>query len=923
MDVSLPFQRCHAICFASSTFLLIFAIASSFAETPALPSGKHVSLNVPLFFEKNQGQADSAVRFLVRGGQYRLFLTAQGSVLKVAGNHGRDAVLRTTLPGSNPTPEITGMDKQGWMTNYLVGMESDRSSAVANYSRVKYAAVYPGVDLIYHGESHQLEYDFVVSPNAEPSSIRLWIEGANNMSVAADGSIVVQTAAGAVRWEKPVVFQETSGQKTMVTARYQIRGDYIGFQLGPYDRSKTLVIDPALVYGTYLDGTDGFERYTSLLVDSAGFAYVLGSTSSTDFPTTPGALQRQVPSTLGNQLYLSKLNQNGSALVWSTIIGGTGPNNSSFGNGFALDSAGDVFVVGSTADATYSTNGTPTYSPSTFPTTPGAYNTNHVAAPRYFLLKLNNSGSALIYSTFLSNQPNVENMAVAADVSENTYVTGTYSQANGLTTPFPCTAGAYQCNYGGNDDAFVMKFNPDASQLDYATLLGGSSSDQATQVQVDSTGQATIGGATYSTNYPITSNGLRQTDEGGFVTTLNSAGTALVFSTVLNHVLQLNFKRDLAGNYYVGGSAGTNLPVTSNAFQKSFPAVGTGIHLGFLTVIDSTGALAYSSYIAGNPPSTYLEDTQIQLVSPSSVTVAGDRYNDTAFPVTDRAFEQDTCGFLARFNPQAPSGSASLLYSGCTPINMTDNLVTELFRGFPYFAGALMYVDAQNHLYGLSATGQTSSNAFQKSPPNPDSGDGSHVWVGKYNMAAASSPGINLSTPYQWGAPDGSYVQYRATARSPQCANGIAAMRVYLSPGVWANTTTGSTLNAYISFPTDGTYSTTIVAYDNCGKTFSLKVPELVQGTSGAMGSIAIASPIDRTVVRSPVHYIANAQAPACSKGIAAMRIYTAPGVSAYTVNAATLNTHIALSPGSYNTVVQSWDNCGHVYKAPVNITVP
>ncbi len=188
MDVSLPFQRCHAICFASSTFLLIFAIASSFAETPALPSGKHVSLNVPLFFEKNQGQADSAVRFLVRGGQYRLFLTAQGSVLKVAGNHGRDAVLRTTLPGSNPTPEITGMDKQGWMTNYLVGMESDRSSAVANYSRVKYAAVYPGVDLIYHGESHQLEYDFVVSPNAEPSSIRLSTSSSSYFPRWASGS---------------------------------------------------------------------------------------------------------------------------------------------------------------------------------------------------------------------------------------------------------------------------------------------------------------------------------------------------------------------------------------------------------------------------------------------------------------------------------------------------------------------------------------------------------------------------------------------------------------------------------------------------------------------------------------------------------------------------------------------------------------
>jgi hypothetical protein len=206
MDASRPFQRGRAICFAGSTFVLIFAVASSFAETPAGPSGKHVSLKVPLFFEKNQGQADSAIRFLARGGQYRLFLTTQGSMLKVAGHNGSDAVLRTTLAGSNPTPEITGMDKQSWMTNYLVGMQSDGNRAVANYGRVKYTAVYPGIDLIYHGERHELEYDFVVSPKAEPSSIRLRIEGANNISVAADGSIVLQTAAGAVRWEKPVVF---------------------------------------------------------------------------------------------------------------------------------------------------------------------------------------------------------------------------------------------------------------------------------------------------------------------------------------------------------------------------------------------------------------------------------------------------------------------------------------------------------------------------------------------------------------------------------------------------------------------------------------------------------------------------------------------------------------------------------------------
>src|SRR5450631_555106 len=904
------------------TLFFVVAAVSCLAETGAATAGKAASLKVPLSFEQNQGQADQAIRFMARTGHYRLFLTNHGTVLKVAGQKGLDAVLRTTLVGANPVSEIEGIDKRTWTTNYIVGSQSDWKSAVPNFARVKYTAVYPGVDLIYHGEQQQLEYDFVVSPHANPSSIRLRIEGANEISVATDGSLVLQTAAGAVSWKKPVVFQKAGGRRKLVSARYSVSGDEISFRLGAYDRNKPLVIDPALTYGTYVDGATGFDRYTSLLVDSAGYAYVLGYTSSTDFPTTPGALQRQ--GTLGDEVYVSKLSQDGSALVWSAIIGGSGPNNNSFGNGFALDAVGDLYIVGSTVDLSYDQYGNPTYYPSTFPTTSGAYNTNKVTNWRYFLLQLNSSGSALIYSTFLSDQPNIASYAVAVDVSGNAYVTGPYSQANGgWTNPFPCTSGAYQCNYAGSNDAFVMKFNPQASKLDYATLVGGSASDDASQILVDSAGEATIGGSTYSTNYPITPNGLRQTDEGGFVTTLNSQGTGLVFSTVLNHVSQLNLKRDLPGNYYVGGSAGTDLPVTSNAYQSSFPAVGTGIHLGFLTVIDTTGKLSYSSYIGGNPPSNrFPEDTQVQLVSPSSVTVVGDRYADTAFPVTNRAYEQDTCSFLAKFNPHASSGSASLVSSGCTPINKTDNLVTETFRGYLFFGGASMFLDNHNHLYGLSAAGQTSSNAFQKSPPQPASGEGSHIWVGKYNMAAPNSAGINLSMPYQWGPPVNYPVEYRATARSPQCAKGIAAMRLYLSPGVWANTTTGATLNAYIAFPTSGSYNTVIVAYDNCGNAFTLNVPELIQASDGSMGSIGVMSPIDSTVVSSPVHYVANAQAPACSAGVAAMRIYTAPGVSAYTVDASSLNTYVKLAPGSYNTVIQSWDNCGHVYTAPVNITV-
>ena len=901
---------------------LLFAIPISLAERNVTPASQ-VALRRPLSFERNQGQAQPDVRFLVRAGRYRLYLTKNAAILNVASHKGGDsvAVLRTHIVQANPNAQISGIDQQTSTTNYLVGPASEWKVGVTHYGKVRYSTVYPGIDLIYYGTTQGLEYDFAIAPHADPSAIALEIEGADKISIDRDGSLLLETAAGELVWRKPVAYQGSRRRK-LVAASYHVTGNKIGFELGPYDRTRTLVIDPTLAYGSYLDGTD-FDNYSALRVDSAGFVYVLGLTTSTDFPTTPGAYKRAINSTNAAQIFVSKLSQNGSSLVWSTIIGGSGANNIALPNDFTLDSSGNVYIVGATSDVTYDVNGTPTYQPSTFPTTSGAYNTNHLAALRYFLLKLNLSGSALDDSTFLSDQPNMAAQAVAVDVAGNAYVTGAYNQVGGLIASFPCTSGAYQCHYGGDNDAFVTKFNSDASQLVYATLVGGAKSEDARQILVDSSEQATIDGPTYSPTFPITPNGRRQTDEGGFVTTLNADGTALLYSTVLNHVLQVNVKRDAAGNYYVGGSAGTGLPVTANAYQKHFTAVGTQIHLGFLTVIDTAGDLVYSSYIAGNPPTTYLEDTQVQLISPSSVTVAGNRFADTAFPVTDRTYEQDDCAFLATINPRASSGNASLVYSGCTPINITDNLVHEVFRGVLYFAGARMFLDANRHLYGLSPVGQTSAGAFEKSPPDPNSGDGSaHVWIGKYNLNPPGPGGVNLSGPYQWGAPYSNYVLYRATARSPQCASGIAAMRVYISPNVPANTTPGSTLNAYISFPTDGTYNSVIVAYDNCGHAFSIKDPILIQGTSGGTGSIAVKSPVNNTVLTSPVRFQANAQVTNCQSGIAAMRIYTAPGVNAYTVNAASLDKQLSLAPGTYNTVIQSWDNCGHVYRAAVNITV-
>jgi hypothetical protein len=908
---------------ASLALCLSSAVGTCVAQHAV--SASAAASRTPLTFEENCGQTSPQVRFLARTGRYRLFLTDDSTVLEVAGDKvpRTDAVIRTTMLGMNPAAQLRELEEKTSRSNYLIGPETEWKTNIRNFAEVRYEKIYPGIDLEYYGAGEELEYDFSVSPGADVSAIAFKVEGADKIAISKDGSLALQTAAGEVRWRKPVAYQESGAQRKMIEASYRISGNEVRFNVGAYDPRKALVIDPVLAYGTYIDGSNGFDNYVSLAVDDAGFAYVVGYTNSTDFPTTPGAYKRAITNSLNDQIFVSKLNQDGSALVWSTIIGGSGTNNMAFPSGFALDSTGNVYMVGNTSDVTYSTNGTPTYYASTFPTTAHAYNTDHLAAVRYFLLKLNLSGSALDYSTFLSDQPNINGQAVAVDVAGNAYVTGDYNPANGLTAPFPCSKGAYQCKYAGNSDAFVMKFNTQATQLDYATLVGGAQSEDSRQILVDSSGEATIAGATYSTNYPITHNGLRQTDEGGFITSLKADGSGLIYSTVLNHVLQINVKRDTAGNYYAGGSAGTNLPVSANAFQKSFPAVGTQIHLGFLTVIETTGKLLYSSYIAGNPPSTFIEDTQVQLVSLQSVTVAGNRFSDTGFPVTDRAYEQDDCSFVATFNPEASSGAASLVYSGCTPINITDNLVHELFRGVLYFNGARMVLDNNSHLYAMSVAGPTSSNAFQKAPPDPNSGDGqAHVWIGKYNMNQAGPGGINLAGPYQWGPPYSSPVLYRATARSPACKAGIAAMRVYISPGVWANTTAGATLNAYVSFPADGNYNSVIVAYDNCGHAFTMGDGILIQGTSGGTGSIAVTSPVTATVVTSPVHFLANAQVTNCKSGIAAMRIYTAPGVNAYTANTASLDTRLSLASGTYNIVIQAWDNCGHVYQAPETITV-
>lgn len=887
---------------------------------------------LPLLFEQNAGQTNPDVRYLTRSGPYQIHLTPNSALLKIAGKD-RNAVLRISPRNANQNARITGAGQQAAKTNYLLGDRDHWKTGIANFSAVKYEGIYPGIDLKYYGHQRQLEYDFDLAPHADPSAISLNIEGADKIATDQDGSLVLTTSAGEARWLKPVAYQESRSGRKEVSAAYHLDGNRISFKLGAYDRSKALVIDPALVYGTFLDGsTDDYA--TSFMVDSAGFTYLLGFTSSSDFPVTPGAYQ--TGNTQNGKAFVSKLSQDGSSLVWSTFIGGTGPNSGTYTNALTVDAEGDVYVVGTTGDFTNGTNG-PNPQVSTFPTTPGAYNRTELAGWREFLLKLNSTGTALDFSTFLSTQPNIIPYAVALDTADNVYVTGYYSHASGQTAPFPATAGAYQSTYGGDKDAYVMKFNPIGTGLVYATLLGGQYDDSASQISVDSYGDATINGPTYSPNYPITSNGLRQASgAGGFISTLNPTGTGLLYSTVLNDVQSINVKRDTAGYYYAGGSAGLNLPTTANAFQRTFPSTTTGTHQGFLTEIDPAGNLLYSSYLGGNVFQGVSEDTQVLQVSPGRVVVGGDRYDDSTFPVTDRTYEQDACSFLAKFDTQA-SGAASLVYSGCTPVNATNNVTYDLFAGVSFFSFSQLYIDADNNLYALNRDGPTTANAFQPKP-HATEGDGAYIWLGKYNLSQPDTGGVNLSSPSLGnGLPYPDTVAFRATGRSPQCSAGVAAMRVYTSPGVIAYTTLSATLNANITFPISGlgsaNFNPVIVVYDNCGKAFSLTVPIVVLGSNATPPNPLVVSPTNGQnteypgagpygAVTSPVHFVASATAPNCSKGVSAMRIYTAPGVNAYTTSGGSLDTYLKMANGTYNVTVQAWDNCGNVYKSPLQVTV-
>ena len=484
-----------------------------------------------------------------------------------------------------------------------------------------------------------------------------------------------------------------------VGSRYDLTGSGYGFTAGRYDANRELIIDPGLEYSTFLGGTSA-DSGAGIVTDAAGNAYIVGVTQSPNFPTTAGAFDRTGSASNELDVFVAKINPTGTALIYSTFVGGT---NFDWGRGIAIDAANNVYVTGQTKS-------------SNFPTTGGAFDRtfNVDTCPRCgidqydaFVFKLNAAGSSLVYSTFLGGFDIDDGLAIAVDTAGSAYVTGETGSAN-----FPTTTGAFSRVRSGSYDAFVTKLNPTGSALVYSTFLGGSEVDYGQKIALsrDGTNNAYVVGSTRSPDFPTTPGAFDTSANGQFdifVARLNPSGTALIYSTFLGGSGMDGaggLAVDAEGNAYIGGgTASANFPVTPGAFST----VLTGTNDAVVDEAQRRGNVLLFSTLLGGSGSEGING--LVLDSAANIYVAGGT-SSTDFPMTPTASDHTfngavTDAFVAKFNP----GATALLYS--TFLGGNDNE-----------GAADIAIDLTRSVY---VTGQTMSTNFPTTPGALD-----RVWNG-------------------------------------------------------------------------------------------------------------------------------------------------------------------------------------------------
>jgi hypothetical protein len=616
---------------------------------PALASVNARLGELPIRFEANAGQWDPRVRFATRRADATLFIRDDGMTF----GRSDGGLVTIKLVGARPVV-AHGERELATKSNFFLGNDPAAwRTDVRNYGQVRASGWVRGVDVVWHGGERGLEYDLEVAAGVDAREIELEVDGAEGLETTSDGSLHAKTKAGAIVQRPPRVVE--GGHE--LHARYVRTGETrVRFAIDGYDPTLPLLIDPPLAYSSYLGGS-GSDKATAIAVDASGNAYVTGTTDSPNFPTK-NPLQPKNAGGYGD-VFVTKLNATGSALVYSTYLGGSAGE---VPGAIAVDASGNVFLTGNTLSTDFPTQG---------PIQATHASDNGLADA--FVTKIDAAGSTLVYSTYLGGKDADYGRGIAVDASGNAYVVG-----NAWSTDFPTHAAMQATFGGGTDDAFVAKLTPSGAAFVYCTYLGGSQVDYAAGVAVDSSGNAYVTGGTQSaTDFPTKSSIQSGHTYNAFVTKLSADGSALVYSTFLGGTAfntGNGIALDASGDAYVTGyTASTDFPTTSGALQTTY---GGGNFDAFVSELDAAGsALVYSTFLGASD-----EDQANGIAVDASgnayiVGTTGSSNTPTQddFPTKDAPQATFGIGYYDAFVSAVAAGGSSLLYSTYLGGNQWDD----------------------------------------------------------------------------------------------------------------------------------------------------------------------------------------------------------------------------------------------------------
>jgi hypothetical protein len=663
-------------------FALIACAASLLCAAPARDAGLSKAQaafgRLPLRFEANLGQWIPTVRYAARASGYSLLLTGAGPTIALGGTQRVDI----SLLGSRPAAEIQPLEKLSVRTNYFVGARDRWRRDVPTYSRVLYRQVYTGIDVVYYGGQDHLEYDFTVAPGADPSAIKLRFQGADRVSITPQGDLLVEAAGRRIVQKRPWLYQDPArgAARREIPGRYVMLGDnLIGFSIGRYDPARPLVIDPLLVYSTYLGGS-GTEEFDAVKTDSHGYLYMVGSTTAADLVTSPGAWW-PVNSNPGTaDVIIAVLDTTAPdpyPLRYLTYLGGTADD---FPAGLDVDSQYHVYITGSTDSVDFPVYGNAVQS--------APLGTGWNA----FVTELDLLGGGLPYSTYYGGTDDSYGRGIAVDQNGLMYVIGTT-----LASDFPVTDSAFAAVLNGLQDMFLCELDPNATDPAYSSYLGGELSDDGRAIAVGADGLVYFAGTTESTQFPLAGASYRSTLQGGDdiiigVMDMTQSGVgSLVYATYFggsddDEVRRLTF--DASGRVLLAGyTLSVDFPITHDAVQGA--AGGNGD--AFVSVVNPwqpSAFLVYSTFLGGSQ-----SDVAYDVIQDATGSLLITGYTlSSDFPITYDAYQPQYGGgielFVTKIKPGTPGigGIEFSTYLGTTGIHVGKGIAVAS-SGTVYVAG--------------------------------------------------------------------------------------------------------------------------------------------------------------------------------------------------------------------------------------------